>query len=130
MNKYNVMLSVDILFIIMFLIKLKYNYIRCHRINDRCLDFMQNKSWRICSRCLFIYIGIFSFPIWFGITTQISIISLLFICLIMQIPMLVDGYTQKIKKRVSNNFLRSITGLISGVGLGILIDIALILLNN
>lgn len=67
----------------------------------------------ICSRCLSILLGylfvplflVYPLPIWVG--------------LLAQTPMLIDGFTQKWGWRQSNNFLRTITGLVSGIGLSI-----------
>jgi uncharacterized membrane protein len=47
----------------------------------------------------------FNIPLWVGV--------------ILQLPMVVDGYTQLKGWRTSNNILRMITGLISGFGLSV-----------
>jgi uncharacterized membrane protein len=41
--------------------------------------------------------------------------------ILLNIPMLLDGFTQIKKWRVSNNLVRSLTGLLSGVGMSIII---------
>lgn len=72
----------------------------------------------ICSRCLFMLIGLCTFPFFLFLATPI------WFCygILMQLPMLVDGLTQRFGKRTSTNPLRILTGSISGVGLAIMIS--------
>lgn len=87
-------------------------FVPCHRKADRCYQ-IKGKPMPICSRCLSVLIGYafipFLFfahiPFWIGI--------------LLQFPMLIDGITQLKGGRTSNNFLRTITGLISGFGLSV-----------
>ena len=46
---------------------------------------------------------------------------LLILGIVLQVPMLIDGITQAKKMRNSNNVLRTITGLTSGIGLALTI---------
>jgi uncharacterized membrane protein len=46
---------------------------------------------------------------------------LIILAILMLIPTFLDGFTQLMRSRESNNILRFSTGLIGGVGLGILI---------
>ncbi|WP_124728776.1 DUF2085 domain-containing protein [Staphylospora marina] len=87
----------------------------CHRRPDRCLHF-RGKPMPICARCLSMLLGyLFILPLlflptlpwWWG--------------LLLQIPMLIDGFTQKWGWRESTNVLRVVTGLLSGLGLSILV---------
>lgn len=67
----------------------------------------------ICVRCLCMLVGLltipfflyFPLPLWVGI--------------LLQMPMVVDGWTQLKGWRNSTNRLRMITGLMSGVGLAV-----------
>jgi uncharacterized membrane protein len=52
---------------------------------------------------------------------DISFLKLLVLGVLLNFPMVVDGYTQLHGWRVSNNFLRSVTGLISGIGMSCII---------
>jgi uncharacterized membrane protein len=88
----------------------------CHRIPERCLK-VKGEPLPICARCMSILLGylfiplllFFSFPLpWYlGVT--------------LQVPMFVDGFTQLWKWRESTNALRVVTGLLSGLGLSILV---------
>ncbi|MFC0418249.1 DUF2085 domain-containing protein [Cytobacillus solani] len=69
------------------------------------------------SRCKGISAGYLFFPILFFIDIHISILLGLFL----NIPMIIDGLTQKLKFRMSNNGLRFLTGVICGLGQSILI---------
>lgn len=71
----------------------------------------------ICSRCTGILTGYLLFPflLLFGISIP------LWIGIFLNIPMVIDGWTQKRKYRMSNNTLRFITGIISGFGQSIII---------
>jgi uncharacterized membrane protein len=90
--------------------------IPCHRRPDRCLRF-RGQPMPICARCLSILLGFLfipplfllhpPLPWWWGVT--------------LQLPMLVDGFTQKWGWRESTNLLRVTTGLLSGLGLSILV---------
>lgn len=67
----------------------------------------------ICARCLAMLVGMatipfflfYPLPLWLGI--------------LLQVPMLVDGLTQLKGWRKSTNTLRTVTGLLSGAGLAI-----------
>ena len=88
----------------------------CHRMKDRCIT-IKGYTFPLCARCMGILAGYFllpiltisnsNFPIWLGV--------------LLNIPMVVDGWTQKMKYRESNNFLRLSTGIICGFGQSILI---------
>jgi uncharacterized membrane protein len=92
------------------------NIIPCHRKKERSL-IIKGKQIPLCYRCMCILIGYlflpiililqFDFPLWLGI--------------ILNGPMVLDGATQRMGIRVSNNLLRSITGLLSGAGQSIII---------
>lgn len=98
----------------------------CHRRNDRCYGWARNKNWRVCSRCMMMYLGLGLLPLSYFLTRGMtSIIELAVLSVSLQIPMLLDGYTQYSKKRKSNNLLRTITGLCSGLGLSLIVIISI-----
>ena len=91
-------------------------YFVCHRIPARTFK-IKNHYFPVCARCTGIYISGFTYiliAILFPITYSIE---LLIIGLLMLIPMIIDGTTQLLGKRESNNYIRFITGLLGGVGL-------------
>ena len=94
----------------------------CHRIPERTFN-IRGHYFPVCSRCTGFYIGAFSYFIFvyfFYIHYSITIIIL---AILMLIPTFLDGFTQFIGSRESNNILRLFTGLMGGVGLGILLKV-------
>lgn len=90
----------------------------CHRKPERTFNY-KGHYFPVCARCTGIYITMLIFLI---LTWEIkfnTIISAL-IGIILILPMFLDGTTQLIGMRESNNKLRFITGLIGGIGLVIL----------
>ncbi|MEC3269951.1 DUF2085 domain-containing protein [Bacillus thuringiensis] len=67
----------------------------------------------ICTRCFAILLGHLLIPLFFIYSIPF------YIGFLLQIPMIVDGYTQLKKWRTSNHVLRFLTGIISGAGLSI-----------
>jgi len=97
-----------------------YSNLICHRMPDRTFK-IGNKYFPVCSRCTGAYIGLFSYYIFaYFIYVQYTL-PLIFMGTIMIIPMASDGITQLFNFRESNNGLRFFTGLIGGIGLGILV---------
>lgn len=84
----------------------------CHRKPERC-HHIKGSPMPICARCLAMLTGLLFFPLFLfnGLPLWLGII--------LQAPMLIDGITQKNGWRVSTNWLRTLTGLISGLGLAI-----------
>jgi len=95
-------------------------FMPCHQIRERSL-VIKGKQFPVCYRCMFILVGLsqvslfyllnFFPPFWLGVM----------ICMGMNVPLLMDGLTQRKGLRKSNNFLRSITGYLSGTGLALFI---------
>lgn len=114
---------IDIGFIYRIIKLMNENKLRCHRLKSRCLPIMRDRPWRICSRCLFIYIGIVCYPLVYIVLkpTGVHIFASLLLVVMMQVPMLADGLSQRFSARKSNNWLRSLTGFIAGLGLSVLI---------
>ncbi|MCH5586537.1 DUF2085 domain-containing protein [Shimazuella sp. AN120528] len=86
--------------------------IPCHRRADRSL-FFKGKQFPLCARCTAIYASYILLPIFAFIHKNIYFLIL---GILFQLPMFIDGYTQLLKWRESNNTLRMITGFISGFG--------------
>ncbi|MEH7250660.1 DUF2085 domain-containing protein [Neobacillus niacini] len=88
----------------------------CHRMKSRSLT-IKGYTLPLCARCTGILAGyLFSpflllldlrFPLWLGI--------------LLNLPMVIDGWTQKRKFRMSNNPLRLSTGIVSGLGQSMMI---------
>lgn len=89
----------------------KYGICFCHRIKERSFK-IGNFVFPICSRCTGILAG---FAI--GLVLLFFNLSLNPIASsIITIPLIVDGTTQLLNYRKSNNILRAITGLLFGIG--------------
>lgn len=112
--------SLMVTFAILMTVFMNLSSFPCHRKEERCYKFMRKCEKRICSRCCSIIIGMCTLPIIVLISPTMAWIKLIALSIILQIPMLIDGITQAKKLRVSNNFLRTVTGLCSGVGIAII----------
>ncbi|WP_074601325.1 DUF2085 domain-containing protein [Bacillus cereus group sp. BfR-BA-01329] len=97
--------------------------ISCHRRSDRSFLKLQ-KYIPLCARCTGMLIGILMFPIYFYIT--LSFLFAIILSFSAQIPLLIDGFTQKWKWRSSTNLLRVTTGVLSGNGMGLFISSSVI----
>ncbi|WP_420794946.1 DUF2085 domain-containing protein [Fictibacillus macauensis] len=100
----------------------------CHGRPDQSLKW-NGKPLPLCARCTAMYGAYLSLPL-IGFFPFMHSIILAF-CL--QLPMMVDGFTQLWKWRESNNGLRVVTGCLSGFGQCLLIwylaDVLFTLLN-
>lgn len=100
-------------------LKLKKVYI-CHRIPERTFK-IGNHYFPVCSRCTGLYIGAFSYFLFVYFFYVHYSIVLILSAAAMVTPTFLDGLTQFLGFRESNNTLRFTTGLIGGLGLGILV---------
>lgn len=92
----------------------------CHRIPRRTFQ-IRGRYFPVCSRCTGFYIGAASYFIYaylFYVQYEWSLILMAFSMLV---PAFLDGFTQLIDLRESNNILRFLTGLLGGLGLAILV---------
>jgi len=87
----------------------------CHQWPTRCL-WVFGSNTALCTRCLGIFIALLLSGLFFGIKSPDRIYWKT--AILMNLPALVDGYTQLKGWRLSNNYLRLITGLLAGVGAG------------
>lgn len=92
----------------------------CHRLPDR--TFKLGKWYfPVCARCTGFYIGTFSYFIYVYFNyVQYSTLLVIF-GFLMMVPTFIDGFTQYLNFRESNNNLRLFTGLMGGLGLGIIV---------
>ncbi|HBT85919.1 MAG TPA: hypothetical protein DEF85_09545 [Clostridiaceae bacterium] len=92
----------------------------CHRLPDRTFN-IRGHYLPVCSRCTGFYIGAFSYFIYVYFYYVQYTSSLIILAILMLLPAFLDGFTQLLNFRISNNTLRLFTGLIGGVGLAILV---------
>jgi uncharacterized membrane protein len=85
-----------------------YKFVRCHRLSSRSF-FVRNRQFHVCARCtgLLVGYGISPFFLLFG-----ELVAKIFI--VFCILLILDGTTQLINLRQSNNALRFSTGLGTG----------------
>ncbi len=83
----------------------------CHRFPERSF-FLFGRQFPVCARCTGIIIGMLLIPIFHF---EIIRPTILFV-LISMLPTAIDGTTQALGKRESNNPLRFFTGLLCGMG--------------
>ena len=101
---------------------MKLIHLICHSQKDRCFK-IAGKRLPLCSRCLGVYLSLVLFTVifWlFQFTIQERMV-LFIVALAFNLPLMVDGITQFLGWRESNNSLRFITGILSGVGLALIV---------
>lgn len=101
-------------------IKKNYSVLICHRIPERTFK-IGNRYFPVCSRCTGAYIGIFLYYLYAYFFYVQYTLPMILMGIILIIPMASDGVTQLFNFRESNNGLRFFTGLMGGIGLGILV---------
>lgn len=89
----------------------------CHRKKERCIH-VNGTPFPLCARCMSILLGYLIFPFLFFLPLGKEV---LLAGILLNIPMVLDGWTQKKGWRESHNVLRVITGLLAGIGQSILI---------
>jgi uncharacterized membrane protein len=99
-------------------IKLKVltDIVPCHRMKSRSLT-IKGQTLPLCARCTGILLGYLFFPLLFVLELNFP----LWLGIALNLPMVLDGWTQKRKLRLSNNPLRLSTGIVSGLGQSIII---------
>lgn len=88
----------------------------CHRMKSRSLTIM-GYTLPLCARCTGILAGYLFFPIFLIAGWNLP----LWLGILLNFPMIIDGWTQKKKYRMSNNTLRVVTGIVCGFGQSIII---------
>ena len=92
-----------------------FDYI-CHRKPERSF-FYKGHQFPVCARCTGFYISGLASIILFKYFILPYNIETLLIGILLLAPSAIDGTSQLIGMRESNNILRLITGLLGGVGL-------------
>ena len=87
---------------------LLYKFVRCHRLSYRSF-FVRNRQFHVCARCTGLLIGYVISPIFLLLRNYTSTLFILFF-----LALVLDGTTQLIGLRESNNTLRFITGIGTG----------------
>lgn len=103
---------------------MKYSKILCHRIPERSFHY-KNHQFPVCARCTGFYTGLAVFLIYNYFYSINYTLTLLIISIILLIPAAVDGFTQLLGLRESNNNLRFVTGFIGGIGLIIIMKMSI-----
>lgn len=88
----------------------------CHRMKSRSIT-LKGYTLPLCARCTGILAGYLLFPLLLIVGIHFSLL----LGLLLNVPMVIDGWTQKRKYRMSNNILRVTTGILSGFGQSIVI---------
>ncbi|WP_404428479.1 DUF2085 domain-containing protein [Sutcliffiella horikoshii] len=92
----------------------------CHKRKDRSL-VIGGRQFPMCYRCMSILLGYFAVIPLLWLAADIAFFKMVLLGILLNIPMVVDGYSQVRGWRVSNNFLRIFTGLMSGIGMSCII---------
>ena len=93
----------------------KFGFTICHRQEDRCINLFGHTSF-LCARCTGILIG-FILTLPFCCLHSLNITTPWPVSIALMIPLIVDGSTQFIGLRESNNILRLISGILFVPGL-------------
>ena len=92
----------------------------CHRKPERSFH-IKGYQFPVCARCTGFYISLivyFTYTYYFFVDYTPFLLSS---AILLLLPAAIDGLTQLLEYRESNNLLRFITGLLGGLGLGILV---------
>ncbi len=101
----------------------------CHQRPDRSF-FYKGRQFPLCARCTGFVIGTLVFSLYSLSVPVFYTYNLLYLSILLQLPYVIDGTTQFIGLRESNNILRFITGLIGAFGLIIMARIFKIVLSQ
>lgn len=93
-----------------------FEIVPCHRMKSRSLTIF-GYTLPLCARCTGILAGYLFFPILLIAGWNLP----LWLGILLNFPMIIDGWTQKKKYRMSNNTLRFTTGIVCGLGQSIII---------
>ena len=92
----------------------------CHQKSERSFR-INNYQFPVCARCTGFYISIFAYVILAMLVAIHYNIFTTILAIFLIIPFIIDGVTQFLEIRESNNILRLITGLMGGIGLMIIL---------
>ena len=91
----------------------------CHRLPERSFH-IRGHQFPVCARCTGMYIGATAYLIYVQYVPITYTASMVVLGLLLITPAGIDGTTQALRLRKSNNHLRLVTGLLLGVGTMIL----------
>lgn len=88
----------------------------CHCRDDRSF-YYKGEKFPVCARCTGELIGMV-----FSIILIVSsnVLSLMW-CVVLMLPLIIDGFSQQLTSYESNNLKRIVTGFFFGISLGLLI---------
>lgn len=92
----------------------------CHRKPERSF-FIKGYQFPVCARCTGFYISLALYFIYAYFNYVNYSFLLILVAILLLIPTFIDGFTQLLGSRESNNFLRLITGVMAGFGFGIIV---------
>jgi len=93
---------------------MKLSKLFCHRLPER--SVLLGIKLPLCTRCFGFFLGILVglLTLLFSIIFKTKIRAIIFF-LLMNSPLILDGITQYLNLRKSNNWLRLFTGILSGI---------------
>lgn len=99
---------------------MKFGNLICHRKPERTFKIGKN-YFPVCSRCTGIYLGACAyFALVYLIYVEYNLVTII-MGFLMVIPTFIDGLTQLCLPRDSNNTIRFSTGILAGMGMGIMV---------
>ena len=97
------------------------NSLICHQYPPRCFSIFGSKMG-LCARCFSFYLTVLiSALIYIFVHIKIGKTLRLLLFWLMIIPLIIDGTTQYFNLRESNNLIRSMTGIMAGIGTSIVL---------
>ncbi|WP_081594683.1 DUF2085 domain-containing protein [Allocoleopsis franciscana] len=87
---------------------LLYKFVKCHRLSSRSF-FVRNRQFHVCARCTGLIVGYTVSPIFLLFSEFASKLFVVFCT-----ALAIDGVTQLLGWRYSNNKLRFATGFMTG----------------
>ncbi len=106
--------------------KYLFKYI-CHRKPERSF-FIKGHQFPVCSRCTGLYISMIVYVVYAYLMPIHYTLNYIYYGILLIIPCFVDGFTQALGKRESNNTLRFITGLLAGIGIMVILKFVKLIL--
>ena len=93
----------------------------CHQLPSRCY-FLFGSNIALCTRCYAFYSSMLIFSIgYLFVKLNLERHHKLILFYLLIAPLIIDGTTQYFNLRESNNFIRTATGLMAGIGTSIIL---------
>lgn len=95
----------------------------CHQIPSRCI-WIWDSNLGLCSRCFSIFVS-FSLcvPLFYMFQGKLKKRYIIYSGTILILPVLIDGILSTVTRYISNNITRSVTGILCGIGFGLIFSI-------